>query len=129
MGAREVPIGTWPTARTQPGALNSMPTPDELYDQAANLRDSGDKPGAIAKLEEAVAANPDFALGHGMLAKLYVDLAESDKAIHHAKKVVELEPDDTFSYTALSVIYQRCGKIPEAEHAKALAYNKQHGLD
>ena len=63
-----------------------------------------------------------------MLAKLYVDIAESDKAIHHAKKVVELEPDDTFSYTALSVIYQRCGKIPEAEHAKALAFNKQHGL-
>ena len=64
-----------------------------------------------------------------MLAKLYADLAESDKAIAHAKKVVELEPDDTFSYTALSVIYQRCGKIPEAEHAKAIAFNKQHGLD
>ena len=45
------------------------------------------------------------------------------------RKSSELEPDDTFSYTALSVIYQRCGKIPEAEHAKALAYNKQMGLD
>jgi hypothetical protein len=27
------------------------------------------------------------------------------------------------------VIYQRCGKIPEAEHAKAMSYNKQMGLD
>lgn len=106
-----------------------MPTADQLYDQAVDLRDAGDKPGAIAKLEEAVAQEPDFAIGHGMLAKLYVDLAESDKAIAHAKKVVELEPDDTFSYTALSVIYQRCGKIAEAEHAKAIAFNKQHGLD
>ncbi|SIO66051.1 Tetratricopeptide repeat-containing protein [Singulisphaera sp. GP187] len=106
-----------------------MPTPNELYDQAVDLRDGGDKPGAILKLEEAVALDATYAIGHGMLAKLYADLAESDKAIEHAKKVVELEPDDTFSYTALSVIYQRCGKIPEAEHAKALAYNKQMGLD
>ncbi len=102
-----------------------MPTPNELYDQAVDLRDQGDKPGAVARLEEAVAA---FAIGHGMLAKLFVDLAESDKAIAHAKRVVELEPDDTFSYTALSVVYQRCGKIPEAEHAKAIAYNKEMGL-
>jgi Flp pilus assembly protein TadD len=106
-----------------------MATPNELYDQAVDLRDKDDKPAAIAKLEEAVAADPAFAIGHGMLAKLYADLAESDKAIEHARKVVELEPDDTFSYTALSVIYQRCGKIPEAEHAKAIAFNKQHGLD
>jgi len=106
-----------------------MPTPDELYDQAVDLRDAGDKPGAVAKLDEAVAADPAFAIGHGMLAKLCADLAETDKAIAHAKKVVELEPDDFFSYTALSVIYQRCGKIPEAEHAKAIAANKQMGFD
>ena len=105
-----------------------MPTPNELYDQAVDLRDRGDKLGAVAKLEEAVAADPTFAIGHGMLAKLFVDLAESDKAIAHAKKVVELEPDDTFSYTALSVVYQRCGRVPEAEHAKAIAYNKEMGL-
>ena len=52
-----------------------MPTPNELYDQAADRRDQGDKDGAVAKLEEAVAIDPDFALGHGMLAKLYADLA------------------------------------------------------
>jgi Flp pilus assembly protein TadD len=106
-----------------------MPTPHELYDQAVDLRDKADKPAAIAKLEEAVALDPGFAIGHGMLAKLYADIAEIEKAIAHAKRVVELEPDDTFSYTALSVIYQRCGRIPEAEHAKAMAYNKQMGLD
>jgi Flp pilus assembly protein TadD len=106
-----------------------MPTPDEIYDQAVDLRDRGDKEGAVAKLEEAVALDPAFAIGHGMLAKLYADLAQSEKAIEHAKKVVELEPNDTFSYTALSVIYQRCGKIPEAEEAKAKAYYKQMGME
>lgn len=106
-----------------------MPTANELYDQAVDLRDQGDKAGAIARLEEAVTLDLSYAIGHGMLAKLYADLAEADKAIAHAKKVVELEPDDTFSYTALSVIYQRCGRIPEAEHAKAIAYQKQMGLE
>jgi Flp pilus assembly protein TadD len=106
-----------------------MPTANELYDVAVDLRDQGDKPAAIAKLEEAVAQEPNFAIGHGMLAKLYADLAEADKAIEHAKRVVELEPEDTFSYTALSVIYQRCGRIPEAEHAKAQAWQKQMGFE
>ena len=106
-----------------------MPTANELYDQAADLRDHGDKEGAVAKLEEAVALEPNYSLGHGMLAKLYADLANAEKAIEHARKVVELEPDDTFSYTALSVIYQRCGRIPEAEHAKAMAWQKQMGMD
>ena len=54
-----------------------MPTANELYDQAVDLRDQGDKPGAVAKLEEAVDLDPSFAIGHGMLAKLYADLAES----------------------------------------------------
>lgn len=105
-----------------------MPTPDSLYDEAVSLRDAGDKPAAIAKLEEAVKLDDKFSLGHGLLAKLYADLADGDRAIAHAKRVVELEPDDTFSYTALSVIYQRCGKIPEAEEAKAVAFSREHGF-
>jgi tetratricopeptide (TPR) repeat protein len=105
-----------------------MPTPNELYDEAAAKRDQGDKEGAVVKLKEAIALDPGFALGHGMLAKLYADLAMADKAIEHARRVVELEPDDAFSYTALSVIYQRCGRIPEAEHAKAMAWQKQMGF-
>ncbi len=108
---------------------DAMPSPDALYEEAVTLREAGHRPEAIAKLEEAVTADPSFTIGHGMLAKLYADVAETEKAILHARKVVELEPDDTFSYTALSVIYQRCGKIPEAEEAKAKAYYKQHGMD
>lgn len=106
-----------------------MPTPDELYDQAVDQRDKGDKEAAVATLLEAVKTDPAFTIGHGMLAKLFADLARTDEAIHHAKRVVELEPNDTFSYTALSVIYQRCGKIPEAEEAKAKAYYKQMGYE
>ena len=106
-----------------------MSTPDQLYDEATALRDAGDKEAAIAKLDEAVAIDPNHTLSHGMLAKLHADLAHTDPAIHHARKVVELEPNDVFSYTALSVIYQRCGRIAEAEEAKAKAYYKQMGYE
>jgi len=105
-----------------------MPTPDQLYDDAINKRDAGDKPAAIELLKQAFEQDPKFAIGHGMIAKLYVDLGEAEMAIEHAKMVVELEPDDTFSYTALSVIYVKCGRIPEAEAAKAMAFQKEHGL-
>jgi tetratricopeptide (TPR) repeat protein len=120
---------SWTDNTHQEIGFAAMPTPNELYDQASDLRDQGDKEGAVAKLEEAIVIDPAFALAHGMLAKLYADLASTEKAIAHAKKVVELEPDDAFSYTALSVVYQRCGRIPEAEHAKAMAYQKQMGFD
>ncbi len=106
-----------------------MPTPSELYDRAVELRDAGDKDAAIDRLKEALELAPDDALAHGMLAKLCADQARADEAIFHARRVVELEPDDTFSYTALSVIYQRCGRIPEAEEAKAKAYYKQMGIE
>jgi Flp pilus assembly protein TadD len=136
-GARSAPlqwaiIGAGPAGRcdrTDPLGAAIMSTPDQLYDEATELRDQGDKEGAIAKLSEAVAIDPNYALGHGMLAKLYADQAQADEAIFHARRVVELEPNDVFSYTALSVIYQRCGKIPEAEEAKAKAYYKQMGYE
>ena len=105
-----------------------MATPDQIYDQAVDRRDAGDKPGAIELLIEALLIDPDFAIGHGMIAKLYADLGEVEKAIEHAKRVVELEPEDMFSYTALSVIYVKCGRIPEAEAAKAIAFQREHGL-
>src|SRR4051794_33501420 len=89
----EVPGNPVPRSRTNLTGRFVMPTANELYDLAVDLRDGGDKPGAIAKLEEAVTLEPQFAIGHGMLAKLYADLAETGKAIEHAQKVVELEPD------------------------------------
>lgn len=106
-----------------------MSPADQLYDEATELREQGNKEAAIARLNEALQLEPDNTLAHGMLAKLYADLAQADEAIHHARRVAELEPDDTFSYTALSVIYQRCGRIPEAEEAKARANAKQMGYE
>lgn len=106
-----------------------MPTPNELYDQAVDLRDAGDKDTAVAKLREAIQIDPDHTLSHGLLARLCADLGLSDEAIQSALRVAELEPEDAFSFTALSVIFQRCGRIPEAEAAMAQARMKQMGIE
>jgi Tfp pilus assembly protein PilF len=98
-----------------------MPTNEELYSEAERLKDSGDLEGAAKKLEDLLAQDPQFALAHSALAVICGRLRRHDEAIQHALKVCELEPKDAFSFTALSVTYQRAGHIPEAEEAMARA--------
>ncbi|HVX11970.1 MAG TPA: tetratricopeptide repeat protein [Pirellulales bacterium] len=98
-----------------------MPTSEEIYSEADKLKDSGDLEGAAKKLTELLAQDPRFALAHSALAVIYGRLRRHDEAIQHALKVCELEPNDTFSFTALSVTFQRAGRIPEAEEAMARA--------
>jgi tetratricopeptide (TPR) repeat protein len=78
-----------------------------LYDEADKLKDEGKLDEAVAKLQEALAVDPNYALAHAALAVIVQRLGRHEEAINHAKKVCELEPDDPFSFTAMSVIYQR----------------------
>jgi Flp pilus assembly protein TadD len=70
-------------------------------------------------LEAVIATDPDFALAHSALAAWCTRLERHQDAVRHARRVVELEPKDPFSYTALSVACMRAGMIPEAEDALA----------
>jgi Flp pilus assembly protein TadD len=98
-----------------------MATNEELYSEAERLKDSGDLEAAAKKLEELLAQDPKYALAHSALAVICGRLRRHDDAIEHALKVCELEPKDAFSFTALSVTFQRAGRIPEAEEAMARA--------
>ncbi len=98
-----------------------MATPEQLYDEADRLKDAGKLEDAVAKLLELLAENPNYALAHSALAVLYGRLKRHDEAIRHGLKVCELEPNEAFSFTAMSVTFQRAGKIPEAEDAMARA--------
>jgi tetratricopeptide (TPR) repeat protein len=104
-----------------------MPTNEELYDAAINLKDSGKLEDAAAKLEELLQQDPAYALAHSALAVIFTRLKRHDEAIAHAQRVCQLEPQDPFSFTALSVTLQRAGKIPEAEDAMARARMIQGG--
>lgn len=104
-----------------------MPTPEEMYNEAEKLKDAGQLEEAVAKLVEITDAYPDYALAHSALAVLYGKLGKHDLAIQHGQKACELEPNDPFSFTAMSVTYQRAGKIIEAEEAMARARMLQGG--
>jgi Flp pilus assembly protein TadD len=98
-----------------------MPTSEELYDEAMKLKNA-DMTAAVVKLEEILQTDPDHARTHMALGVCLQKLGRVDDAIRHATRVTELEPNDPFSFTQLSVICQRCGKIPEAEAAMAQAH-------
>ncbi|HMO84913.1 MAG TPA: tetratricopeptide repeat protein [Lacipirellulaceae bacterium] len=78
-----------------------------LYDDADRLKAEGKLDEAAAKLHEALALNESYALAHSALAVVLQRLGRHDEAIEHARRVTELEPLDPFSFTALSVTYQR----------------------
>jgi len=99
-----------------------MAIEDVIYDEAMKIKEQGDLEAAVNKWFEGLKANPDHALTHSALAVHLQKIGRKEEAVQHAKKVTELEPNDPFSFTQLSVICQRCGLIPEAEDAMARAH-------
>ncbi len=79
----------------------------KLYDEADQLKSAGKLEEAAAKLNEAIAINEGYALGHSALAVVLQKMGKHEEALEHARKVAELDPMDPFSFTALSVTYQR----------------------
>ncbi|QDS97822.1 tetratricopeptide repeat protein [Adhaeretor mobilis] len=79
----------------------------QLYDEADSLKMAGDLDGAVGKLNEALELDPGYTLAHSALAVILQRQGKHDEAITHAEKVTELAPEDPFSFTAMSVTYQR----------------------
>ncbi|MFN3161753.1 MAG: tetratricopeptide repeat protein [Rubinisphaera brasiliensis] len=96
-----------------------------FYDEANQLKEQGNLEGAVEKLQQILAEDENYVLAHTALAVHLQRLGHNEQALAHAKKVVELEPNDPFSHAQLSVISQRCGRITEAEDA--LAYSQKMG--
>ncbi len=84
-----------------------MASVNALYDEADQLKDAGDLEGAVAKLNEAIAMDETYALAHTALSVVLQRLGKHAEAVEHSQRACELEPKDAFSYTALSVTYQR----------------------
>ena len=78
-----------------------------LYDEADKLKDEGKLDEAVAKFNEALQADSNYALAHSALAIVLQKLGQHEEAIQHARRACEIEPHDPFSFTALSVTYQR----------------------
>ena len=76
---------------------------------------------AIAEYEQALALKPNWTDAMHALATSQSKLGNQEQAIETVNGIIELEPDDAFAYTSLSIFLMRQGKIPEAEAAGAKA--------
>jgi tetratricopeptide (TPR) repeat protein len=85
----------------------SATDPHELYAAAEQLMDDGQLELAVEQLQRVLAADSGFTLAHLALARVLTKLGRHLEAIEHGLEACKLEPDDPFSFTALSVTYQR----------------------
>ncbi|TWT81860.1 hypothetical protein CA13_33140 [Planctomycetes bacterium CA13] len=77
------------------------------YNEVEKLIDAEKFDEAITGLNEIVQEEESYVLGHLALARVYTKTGQHDLAIQHGEKACEIEPDDAFNFTALSVTYQR----------------------
>ena len=102
-----------------------MATQEEMYDEAIQLQQQGDMEGSIGRFHELLEQHSDYALAHAALSVFYSKLEKHDQAVEHAQKVCELEPEDPFSFVAMSLICQKAGRLSEAEQALMQARQAQ----
>ncbi len=79
----------------------------KLENEAAALKDEGKFDESIAKYNELLGLDESFVRAHLALSVLYHNVKDYEKSVAHAEQAVELEPNDSFNYSALSISYQR----------------------
>ena len=106
----------------------------DKYNEVEKFIDDEKFDEAIAGLNEIVSTDESFVLAHLALSRVYTKTGQHDLAIQHGEKAVELEPNESFNYTALSVTYQRAWAgtddqqyITKAEDAMAKAQSIARG--
>jgi tetratricopeptide (TPR) repeat protein len=106
--------------------------PNAAYNEAEKLIDAEQNEEAAAALEKLLAEDESFVLAHLALARVYTKLGEHLKAIEQSNRACELEPEEPFNYTALSVTCQKAWAgtqdqkyIQMAEDAMAKAHALQ----
>lgn len=74
---------------------------------AEKLKDEGKHDEAITLLNEILQEEPTHVLTHLTLCRIYTLQGKFEQAVEHGQRACELEPNDAFNFTALSVTYQR----------------------
>jgi len=81
-------------SRLLPGFSQNQSLAEALYAEASRKAQSGDYPGAILDLEQAVQADHEFALAHNDLGVLYYATGNKVRSLHHYEQAVQLQPDN-----------------------------------
>jgi Flp pilus assembly protein TadD len=93
----------------------------DLYKKALAQFGRGEFDEAVATYDQALAVKADWSEALHGKAMALMKGGNVDAAIETGKRIVELEPDDAFAHTSLSIFYQRKGMIEEAEKEAAKA--------
>ncbi len=88
------------------------------YNAGADLANSGDLAGALAKFEEAVKLNPDLTAAWIALAKTAYKTKAYPRAIEAANKALEVDEDQPDLYTVLFHAYTATGDKAAAAKAE-----------
>jgi len=92
-----------------------------LVDDATFDFTMGEAEVAIAKLHQAVKADPSFVPAWHALAEIQFDLRNLDEALEAGRKAVALKEADVHLHTTLSRIWMERGDKEEAEKHGARA--------
>jgi len=79
------------------------------YNAAVDLFNSGDKPGAEAKLKEAVAKNPDLPQAWKVLAEIAYQKQDWAKTLEYGQKALDLDPSMTDLYARMTNAAEKSG--------------------
>lgn len=100
----------------------------ELEAQAERLRAAGKIAEEVAVWDQILAIDESFVRAHLALSVACYKLKDFARSVSHAERACQLEPGDSFNFTALSVTYQRAYAgtgdttyIRKAEDARDLA--------
>jgi tetratricopeptide (TPR) repeat protein len=80
-------------------ASHTNKQPEHSYDEIRTMASSGKHNEAIAALEQLLSHAPDNALAHNDLGVLYTNAGNTEKALRHYRRAVDLDPG--------SVVYQK----------------------
>lgn len=98
-----------------------MPTKEEHYQAGLKLFGEQKHAEAIAEYRAALELEPDWTDGLHALSMAQMHAGQLDEAIETGKRIVELDKNDAFAHTSLSMFYMRKGLIDEAEAEGAKA--------
>ncbi len=87
------------------------------YNEGAQLFNSGDVDGAIAKFELAAQTNPKLPQAQSILARLYAQKQVWDKSAAAAESAMALDPTDAKAAFARFEAYQALGEKEKAQTA------------
>jgi len=92
--------------------LTDAANAEVLRSLAANLEAAGRTEDALARVDAALAANPDTASIHEMRGSLLARLGRKDEARAAFEKSVELDPDHAAAYAGLAILAADSAQSP-----------------